>query len=317
MTVIGHKIFNHFSDTSKVYDVLNEIRSRHRGGYIPLLNSIISQIYNFYKKNSITNKEKIKFIIGLSGGLDSSLVTYLAVKAIGVENVIPITMPARSNDKESIIKAAIVREKLGFNNPNFNYVIPIEEIVQTEIETMNNLKWDLVRINIDSESQDFTDKIRIGNFASRARVAILYDLAKKLNGRILGPNNKTEFVQGYAAKYGTPISYDYGVLDDLYKIDIIELAKIIGVPNEIINSVPSSGYFPGQTHMQELGASLEEQDVMAYLLFEKKLQPSTVVAHYGVKEKFVQLMLERYKNSAHKRMLRQKHVTITSCKDDV
>lgn len=313
MTVIGHKKkIYHFSDTSKVYNVLNEMRSRHKGGYIPLLDSITSQIYSFYKKNGIANKGKIKFIIGLSGGIDSSLVTCLAVKAVGVENVIPITMPARSTDTESVIKAAIAREKFGLNNSTINYVIPIEEIVLKEIETINNLNCDLVRINTDSESQDFTDKIRIGNFASRTRIAILYDLAKKINGRILGTGNKPEFVQGYAAKYGTPISYDYGVLDDLYKIDIIELAKITGVPDEIINSVPSTGYFPGQTHKQELDASIEEQDVIAYLLFEKKLTLSTVVTHYGVKEDFVQLTLERYKNSAHKRMLKQEHVTIPS-----
>ena len=64
-----------------------------------------------------------------------------------------------------------------------------------------------------------------------------------MDGRVLGTGNRTEFVQGYAAKYGTPISCDFGILDEFYKTEIHELAKVLGVPKEIIGSKPSTGYY--------------------------------------------------------------------------
>jgi NAD+ synthase len=106
------------------------------------------------------------------------------------------------------------------------------------------------------------------------------------------------------------MSFDYGVLDDLYKIDVIELAKILNIPNTIINSQPSTGYYEGQTHENELGATLEEQDVLTYLLFDKKLNIKTIINKYKVNKGYLEIMVNKYKNSAHKRMLRQEHVTI-------
>lgn len=308
------KNFTHFHDSNQVYEVLNEMRARHRYDYASLINIIIKQITNYYNKNKASFKEnkppKLKFVIGLSGGLDSSVVTYLATKAVGADNVIPLTMPARDDDNESILNSELVRNQLGISNPKIQYVIPIGEIVKKEIQVINNLKNDILRINTVPHSQSYIDKIRIGNFASRTRIAILYDLAKKLNGRVLGTANKPEIFQGFAAKYGTPISFDYGILDDLYKVDIVEIAKILKVPKQILNSIPTTGYFAGQTHEQELGATLEEQDVITYLLSENNLNLKTIVTKYGVNKDFVQLMLNRYKNSAHKRTLRPEHIKI-------
>lgn len=163
------KNFTHFHDSNQVYEVLNEMRARHRYDYASLINIIIKQITNYYNKNKASFKEnkppKLKFVIGLSGGLDSSVVTYLATKAVGADNVIPLTMPARDDDNESILNSELVRNQLGISNPKIQYVIPIGEIVKKEIQVINNLKNDILRINTVPHSQSYIDKIRIGNFA--------------------------------------------------------------------------------------------------------------------------------------------------------
>jgi NAD+ synthase len=306
--------YNHFSDKESLDRVLEEIKARINHAYSDLAARLCKEIKEYYQQIPETalesgEKAKPKLIVGLSGGVDSSLVTYLATRAVGVENVVAITMPGREND-ESVYFANLVREQLGMIDKSVQFVIPIMEIVKKEIETVNSLRWEGIEINIAGETQTHMDRMRIGNFASRARVAILYDIARKVNGRILGTGNRTEFVQGYAAKYGTPISFDFGVLDELYKTDIYELASALNMPEEIIKSTPTTGYFPGQTHEKELGATWEEQDALAFLLFEKREETQEIVKKYKVKREFVKTMLQRYQRSREKRMLKQPHIKL-------
>jgi len=131
-----------------------------------------------------------------------------------------------------------------------------------------------------------------------------------VNGKILGTGNRAEFVQGYAAKYGTPISFDFGILDELYKTDIYELANVLDLPEEIAKRIPSTGYFPGQTQEEELGATWEEQDALAFLLFEKRKGPEEIVKEHKVKKQFVETMLRRFQRSKEKRMLRQPRIQL-------
>jgi len=308
------KVYNHFRDKESLHKVLDEIKARINNVYSDLAARLCAEIKAYYRQIPDTadesrKKMEPKLLIGLSGGVDSSVVTYLAVSAVGVENVVAITMPSREND-ESVYFADLVREKLGMIDKSVQFVIPVLEIVRKEIETVNSLRWKGIEINTAGEAQTHMDRMRIGNFASRARVAILYDIARKVNGRILGTGNRTEFVQGYAAKYGTPISFDFGVLDELYKTDIYELAGFLNIPEEIIKSTPSTGYFPGQTHEKELGATWEEQDALAFLLFEKRKGTQEIVEKYKVKMEFVKTMLRRHERSMEKRMLKQPHIKL-------
>lgn len=290
--------------------ILQLIRTRIPGGYIKLLRDMVSETRQYYDSipdvDANGKNQKPTFIIGLSGGIDSSVVTTLAVRAVGPNNVVPITLP-HYHDNDSIRRANLLRKKLKLGKWNTRFTLNIERVVQTESNLINDLKWPAVRIN----SERFSDKVRIGNLASRARVSLLYDLQRILNGRVLGTGNRTEYVQGYAAKYGTPISCDFGVLDDLYKTDVYELGKLLQIPEEIMRVKPSTGYYTGQTHENELGATLEEQDAAAYLLFEKNFTPKQASDRYGFSISFLEKMNERYINSFHKRMLQQPHIQIS------
>src|SRR3989344_94497 len=287
------KQFKHFPSKS-IDSVLTEIRLND---YESVVSNICHQISEYYHKLLEFDGKKPKLIIGLSGGIDSTIVSYIATRAVGAENVIIVTMPAYDGD-ESVEKSNLVSRVLGTEH----YTIPINSIVEAEIQNIGKY------FPIDTNTE--TGKIRTGNYASRARVAVLYDIAREVNGKILGTGNRTEFVQGYAAKWGTPISFDFGVLDDLYKVDVYAIAEVLGVPQEIIDAVPTTGYYKGQSHEEELGATLEEQDVTVYLLFEKGTSKKTIVREFGASADYLDSMLQRYSRSADKRAIRQEHVSL-------
>jgi NAD+ synthase len=315
------KAFKHFSDKEILFTVLEEIRGRSGFSYFDLAEKICRELREYFERipdvsHDRSKRVRPKLLLGLSGGVDSSVVAYLAVKAVGAADVLPITMPAWDND-ECVRLSTLVRKELKIDETSAGCVIPIQVIVEQEIQTINGLQWAGIHISTASESQTDMDRMRIGNFASRARVAVIYDIARKVNGKVLGTGNRTEFVQGYAAKYGTPISFDFGVLDELYKVDIYALAEVLKVPEEIIARVPTTGYFPGQTHEAELGATWEEQDALAFLLFEKSTPMEDVIGRYKVKKSFVETMLRRYERSREKRMLRQPHVRLGFIRDAV
>jgi len=302
MRPIKNKL-SHFFDHRKLCLVLKEIRLRHRKGYDSLLQHIVGQIRAYFVSN-----EKPKLIIGISGGIDSTVTAYLATLAVGSDNVVLVNLPMEKNE-ESTYRAELVARNLKIEK---FFKVYIGNLINEEIKILNSLKSQNLRINVNEEKRTLIEKIRIGNLASRLRVAFLYDFSKSFKGRVLGSGNKIELFQGFLAKYGTPFSYDYGILDELYKVDVYELAEILGVPKLIIDSVPTTGYYKGQTHEKELGATLEEQDAIIYLLFEKKYSPEIISTEYCVRKEFIELTLNRYKNSLHKLklILKQPHVKI-------
>lgn len=267
---------------------LEEIKERHKNGYPALVEQICSQIRDYWEKNG-----KPRLVFGLSGGIDSTVVAYLAVKAVGKEHVVPITMPAWEGDR-CVEMAKLVNKELGTEG----HIIGISDIVTN-----------VIRVTKKSLGKD-PDRITIGNIASRTRVNLLYAIARELKARVLGTGNRTEFVQGYATKFGTPNSCDLGILDELYKTDVSGMAVVLNAPKEIIDQTPSTGFFPEQTHHEELGASMEEQDAAVFLLFDGNMAIDEIIRDYGASREFIKTIVGRYERSEHKRMLRQPHIKI-------
>ncbi len=307
------KVFRHFKDAEVVYELLDEMRRRHGRSYHQIAVEMAEQIGKYFDREfkRSTNPSRFaeadqsvvreRLIVALSGGIDSTVVVFLGKLAVGGRQLLPVTMPARPDDPSTKL-AALTRAQLGFNEPGLPYEIDIQPMLETHMRIMHGYGAQM-QLGTHYRDQTKEHKMRSGNIGSRARVAVLYDLQRAIRGRILGTSNRTEFCQGYSTKFGTPISYDFGVLDDLYKVDIYELAKVLGVPNAALEADPSTGYFEGQTHEGELGASLEEQDIVSYLLFEKNFSVPEVVSRYGISEKFANTMQHRWDVSGHKRML--------------
>lgn len=285
----------HFSEDG-LLNALTELTQRHEQSSEEIIEDICSQIQDFQKQFG----PSAKVVLGLSGGLDSTLTTYLVCRALGPDKVIPVCMPAYEEDDAEEYFAMVI-ERLGILDSK---VLHIGRYVEQLADGVKRI------------TSNELDRITIGNIASRIRINILYAMARELNGFVVGTSNRTEFVQGYATKYGTPMSCDFGILDELYKTDIRTLSQVLGVPDEILNRTPTTGFFPGQSHEDELAASMDEQDAGTYLLFEKNLPVATLVENYGASEKYLHTLLSRYKQCKHKRILQSEHVRLGYIHDE-
>jgi NAD+ synthase len=285
-----------FRDAQALQRVLSRIEDSHPGGYDALIDHITKALAQ--------EAEPSGFVVALSGGVDSSVVTALAARAGPVR---AITMPARRDDSESQRLSEMLCAYFGIEL----IAAPIHEVVEAEIEAVNRAAPPALRIE-----REKADPIRLGNLASRTRILLLYDFARTLGARVLGTSNRTEFLLGYAAKFGTPMSYDLGVLDCLYKLDVRRIAERLDLPVEIRRATASTGYYRGQTHEEELGYCYESLDAACFLLFEQGIAPETAVCEWGATAELIASVLNRYRLGAHKRRLHPNYLRLKTFSDD-
>ena len=222
---------------------------------------IINFIKTYFKDAGFS-----KGIIGLSGGVDSSLVAYLAVEALGKDNVIGVLMPYKTSSKDSFDDGKLIAENLDIKY----YVRDITPMVDAYFDTY----------------QKDADKIRRGNMMARARMCTLYDLAAKEHALVLGTSNKTELYLGYVTQFGDG-ACALEPLGHLYKTEVWNLAEIIGVPEHIINKPPTADLWEGQTDEGELGLSYAEADKILFTLYEKRGSIKELLPQ-GFKQKQIQ-----------------------------
>ena len=179
-----------------------------------------------------------KAILGLSGGLDSAVVAFLAVKALGKENVEVVKMPYKSSSKESIIDANLVIDKLGVNS---------REVEITEI--------------VDTISKPYPDisPLRLGNIMARTRMIVLFDLSAEAGSIVLGTSNRSELLLGYGTLFGDLASI-INPIAPFYKSEIFEIARELGVPEPLITKKPSADLWENQSDEDELGFSYATAD---------------------------------------------------------
>jgi len=221
-----------------------------------------------------------KAVIGLSGGLDSSTVFLLAVEALGGENIIALSLPYKTSDPKNVEDAKELALSMG-------------------------AKWELIDITpqIDAYFQSCpTDNlVQKGNKMARERMSILYDRAYFYRALVLGTGNKTEWLLGYTTRWGDS-ACDLAPILDLYKTQVRQLARAIGVPEKIIRKIPTAELWRGQTDEGELGFTYEEVDRLLFNLIDKGLSRRQLIDK-GFAPEFIDRVVERVNRMAFKREL--------------
>lgn len=221
-----------------------------------------------------------KVILGLSGGIDSALVAFLAAKAFGPENVYTVMMPYKTSSKESLEHAELVVKKTGINTK------------KVEITPMVDAYFAM--------NEDMTS-LRKGNVMARTRMCVLFDNSAKEGALVLGTSNKTEILLGYSTQFGDSASA-INPIGDLYKAQIWALSEYMGVPEEIVKKKPSADLWEGQTDEQELGFSYQMADEILYYLIEERLKSEEVIS-LGYDKKVVEIVIGKIKMNQYKRKL--------------
>ncbi|MDW7990255.1 MAG: NAD+ synthase [Archaeoglobaceae archaeon] len=177
-------------------------------------------------------------VLGLSGGVDSAVVAFLCAKALGKEKVLANIMPEDGvTPKEDVEDALLVVKILGID---YN-IIEISPIVKLFVSMLGE------------------EKNAVINLKPRIRMTINYFYANKLHRLVAGTGNKSEIMIGYFTKYGDG-GVDFQPIGDLYKTEIFEFARFLGVPERIVKKVPTAGLYIGQTDEAEIGMKYAELD---------------------------------------------------------
>jgi NAD+ synthase len=221
-----------------------------------------------------------KIVIGLSGGIDSALSCFLAVEAVGKENVLGIRMPYETSSEASLEDAQKVIDKLGI----YSKTIKITPFAKPIIETIPE-----------------SELVRRGNVMARARMIIIYDQSAEFNALVIGTGNKTEILLGYSTQYGDS-ACAFNPLGDFYKAQVVQLAKFMGVPQSILEKAPSADLWEGQTDEDELGFTYAEVDEFYYYLIDERYSHSQLIEK-GYKKEFIDKVLLRIKRNEFKRSL--------------
>jgi NAD+ synthase len=238
--------------------------------------AITEKLINFIS-NTTCAKGFDKVVLGLSGGLDSTVVAYLSEKALGKNGLICVIMPygrlsgRPMNDAKKIARELKIKPKC----------IDISAMVDDYFRKMPT-----------------TDNIRRGNKMARERMSILYDLSQKYNALVIGTSNKTEILLGYGTVHGD-CACAINPLGGLYKTQLRELAGYLGIPDFILAKPPSAGLWQGQSDEAEIGYAYSDIDRLLYFMVDRKYNEEKLIRQ-GFNSKFIKEIKARIKKNAFK-----------------
>ena len=244
--------------------------------------ALVLGIRDYFTKMGFT-----KAILGSSGGIDSAVTLAIATDALGAQNVLAVLMPSEFSTEHSVEDAVLLSKNL--DNPY--HIVPIKNVYHSFLETLdpifNGMPFSLAEENIQSRSR--------GN--------ILMAIANKLGYVLLNTSNKSELATGYGTLYGD-MAGGLGVLGDLYKIQVYELAKYINrdkeiIPTNIITKAPSAELRPDQKDSDSL-PDYSVLDQILYQYIEKRASPSKIIA-LGFDEALVNRTLKMVNTNEYKR----------------
>jgi NAD+ synthase len=194
-------------------------------------------------------------VIGMSGGVDSSLVAHLSVRALGPANVHALIMPFRTSSPESLRHARLEIDRLGIPYHTIE-ITPVAEALFHQIPTM--------------------DRRRMGNAMARLRMIVLYDQSEEHQSLVIGTSNRTEILLGYGTLHGDA-AWSLDPIGNLYKTQVRQLALAVGVDRAIVEKVPTADLWVGQTDEGEIGVSYDVADRVLYLMIDRGMTREQIV----------------------------------------
>lgn len=219
-------------------------------------------------------------ILGLSGGIDSTVAACLSSRALGPDHVIGLILPYGETFGQDIDDAQSVARCLGIRTRLIDIAPSVDAYYSRHPTNSRILK---------------------GNKMARERMSILYDHSEREHALIIGTSNKTELLLGYGTLHGD-MACALNPLGDLYKTQVRALGRHLGLPDRILNKAPSAGLWEGQTDEQELGLVYEEIDRILFHLIDQRMPRNEVIGS-GSEEATVDKIIRMIKGSQFKRCM--------------
>lgn len=219
-----------------------------------------------------------RFVVGLSGGIDSAVSAVLGAEAVGREHVWGLMLPEASTPQEDLTDGEAAARRAGIAADT----VPIQPLLDAFVQTT-----------------PMQDRAVLANAKARLRMIILHAEAARRQALVLGTGNKSELLTGYFTKFGDG-GVDVQPLGDLYKTQVRQLAEHLDIPQSIRGKPPTAGLFAGQTDEAELGITYDRLD-RVLLGLEIHLAPSRIAEIVGVAEAEVRRIERLRQATQHKR----------------
>ncbi|MCD6552211.1 NAD+ synthase [Thermotoga sp.] len=260
--------------------VLNPIPRREE----EMFKALVTGVRDYVRKNGFE-----EVVIGLSGGMDSSLVAVIATEALGKENVKGVLMPSMYTSKSSLEDARTLAKNLGIET----FMIPITEVFRSYLDVLKDV--------FAGREPDITEE----NIQARIRGNYLMALSNKFGWLVLTTGNKSEMATGYATLYGD-MAGGFAVIKDVYKTDVYRIGRWYNewkgkeiIPENVFRKPPSAELRPGQTDQEKL-PPYEVLDEILRLYIEEGLDPEEIVLK-GFDRKTVVEVTEMVRKNEYKR----------------
>ena len=243
-----------------------------------------SQVIIGFIRSQMEQADFERIVIGLSGGVDSATVAFLCARAVGADNLLAVRMPYRTSSEASETDAMRVVDALGCRTERI------------DITPMVDPMLDLI-----AGDDEAALRVRRGNVMARQRMIVLYDRSAAWDALVAGTSNKTEALLGYGTLHGD-MAAAFSPIGDLYKTQLRDVARDLGVPEEIVAKPPSADLWPGQTDEEELGRSYESLDRALFALVDRRWTVDRCVRQ-GLPRELVEWVARRVARMEFKRQL--------------
>ena len=230
-------------------------------------------------KSKVSESKTDGIVVGLSGGIDSTLIAYLACEAVGKDNVFGIVMPSATTPAEDTVHGIEIAQRLGI------------EYREIAIDSILNEYLCLTKLE--------EDNLAIGNLKARIRMSIIYYYANAKNYLVSGTGNRSEILIGYFTKHGDG-ACDMEPIGDLYKSEVYRLSEYLNIQKEIIKKPPRAGLWENQSDEEEIGMGYDLLDQILYLFSEKDMENTRIAERLDISVDDVNMIINKIIRSEHK-----------------